>query len=229
MFALEIMKLLLQISDQSIELKVFFQSQNIECEVTKNTEEASEKLSLYQYDCVVLEIDSAESKSFQLLKSCAEENKSEGLIALSSNSTLENKVDILNAGADDFLPIPFQFEELLARIRAVIRRKRFDTRTKLYLGNLVVDLLQNTALAWDKDLNLTKKEYELLLFLIANKTRTLTKTTLSEYLWGDEADNMDSYNLLFAHIKNLRKKLHQSKTELEIKNVYGVGYQIIEL
>lgn len=229
MFALEIMKLLLQISDQSIELKVFFQSQNIECEVTKNTEEASEKLSLYQYDCVVLEIDSAESKTFQLLKSCAEENKSEGLIALSNNSTLENKVDILNAGADDFLPIPFQFEELLARIRAVIRRKRFDTRTKLYLGNLVVDLLQNTALAWDKDLNLTKKEYELLLFLIANKTRTLTKTTLSEYLWGDEADNMDSYNLLFAHIKNLRKKLHQSKTELEIKNVYGVGYQIIEL
>lgn len=223
------MKLLLQTSDQSIELKAFFQSQNIECEFAKSKEDASEKLSLYQYDCVVLEIDSAESKTFQLLKSCAEENKSEGLIALSNNSTLENKVNILNAGADDFLQIPFQFEELLARIRAVIRRKRFDTRTKLYLGNLVVDLLQNTALAWDKDLNLTKKEYELLLFFIANKTRTLTKTILSEYLWGDEADNMDSYNLLFAHIKNLRKKLHQSKTELEIKNVYGVGYQIIEL
>jgi len=223
------MKLLLQTSDQSIELKAFLQSQNIECEFAKNTEAASEKLSLYQYDCVVLEIASAESITFQLLKSCAEENKSEGLIALSSNSTLENKVTILNAGADDFLQIPFQFEELLARIRAVIRRKRFDTRTKLYLGNLVVDLLQNTAFSWDKDLNLTKKEYELLLFLIANKTRTLTKTTLSEYLWGDEADNMDSYNLLFTHIKNLRKKLHQSKTELEIKNVYGVGYQIIEL
>ena len=223
------MKLLLQTSDQLIELKSFFQSQNIDCEFAKSIKEASEKLYLYQYDCVVLEIDSAESETFQLLKSCAEENKSEGLIALSSNSILENKVNILNAGADDFLTIPFQFEELFARIRAVIRRKRFDTRAKLYLGNLVIDLLQNTALAWDKDLNLTKKEYELLLFLIANKTRTLTKTTLSEYLWGDQADNMDSYNLLFAHIKNLRKKLQQSKTELEIKNVYGVGYQIIEI
>ena len=219
----------MQTSDQLIELKSFFQSQNIDCEFAKSIKEASEKLYLYQYDCVVLEIDSAESETFKLLKSCAEENKSEGLIALSSNSILENKVNILNAGADDFLTIPFQFEELFARIRAVIRRKRFDTRAKLYLGNLVIDLLQNTALAWDKDLNLTKKEYELLLFLIANKTRTLTKTTLSEYLWGDQADNMDSYNLLFAHIKNLRKKLQQSKTELEIKNVYGVGYQIIEI
>lgn len=223
------MKLLVQISDHSTDLKAFFQSQNIDCETAEDIREASEKIALYEYDCLVLEIDTKESNSFELLKSCAEQNKSEGLIALSSNNALENKVSILNAGADDFMSIPFQSEELLARIRAIVRRKRFDTKTKLYLGNLVVDLLQNTAFAWDRNLNLTKKEYELLLFFIANKSRVLSKTALSDYLWGNEADNMDSFNLLFAHIKNLRKKLQQSKTELEIKNVYGVGYQIIEL
>lgn len=210
-------------------LETSLEQEGISYESASFYEGASEKLALYEYDCIVLSAHLPQGKSMELLAQAASANKSEGIILLSKEGTIEERIGALDLGADDFMTLPIHFLELMARIRAIIRRKRFSAKNHLYYGNLVIDLLSNAVKVWDTPLHLTKKEYELLLYFIANKEKSLSKTTLTEYLWGDGADNMDSYNLLFAHIKNMRKKLSQAKAELEIKNVYGVGYQIIEL
>jgi DNA-binding response OmpR family regulator len=225
------MKLFIIESDKELLtfLETSFQQEGITYESASLYEEASEKLSLYEYDCIVLSAHLPKGKSMQLLAQAASANKSEGIILLSKQGTIEERIQALDLGADDFMTVPIHFLELMARIRAVIRRKRFSAKNHLYYGNLVIDLLSNTVKVWDTPLHLTKKEYELLLYFIANKEKSISKATLTEYLWGDGADNMDSFNLLFTHIKNMRRKLSQAKAELEIKNVYGVGYQIIEL
>ncbi len=223
------MKLLAFLSEEQQIALQGVQTNDFLFEWAKNREEALEKIALYEYDGLLLEIPDLQHPIMDVLHQAVAAKRSEGLLIVSQNPSISDKINLLDAGADDFLQIPFYPEELYARIRAVIRRKRFQTGQKLYLGNVVVDFLSKQVHVWDKDLNLTKKEYELLLYFISHKGKTLSKTALAEYLWGEEVDNMDSFNLLFAHIKNLRKKLLASHSELEIKNLYGVGYQMIEL
>lgn len=214
-------------STSTASLLSHFQSEGILADWAKGPQEASEKLDLYEYDCVILELHDADS--WQLLSHFVESNKEGGVIVLSKANSLDFRLQALNTGADDFISIPFHEQELLARIRAVVRRKKFNTKNTLYFGNLVIQLQSKAVKVWDKELPLTKKEYEMLLFFIANKEKVISNITLAEYLWGNEADNMDSFNLLTVHLKNLRRKLQKSGAELEIKNVYGVGYQLIEV
>jgi DNA-binding response OmpR family regulator len=191
--------------------------------------QASDKLALYDYDCIILNTLLPDGSFLSLLNKLLEDNKTDGVIVISSANSMEERVMALNAGADDFMSSPLHFPELSARINAIIRRKKFNTKSKVYVGNLVIDLHLKTVHAWSTLINLTKKEYEILLYLIANKDKIVSKVTLTEYLWGDNADNIDSFNMLFAHIKNLKKKINATQAEVEIKNIYGVGYQIIEL
>ena len=196
-------------------------------EYTHSEKDLREKLYLYEYDCILLC-----SENNDLLKSLLEtesKNANSGIILLSKAASLDHKVEALNEGADDYLTIPFHFEELKARIIAVVRRRRFNTRKNIHFANLIIDLDQRTVLVWEKAVLLTKKEYEILLYLIMNRHKTVSTVSLYEYLWNEDNEDREYYNLLLAHIKNLRKKLNLAKAELEIKNSYGIGYQIIEL
>jgi two-component system response regulator ArlR len=225
------MKLLIIEPDKTLRLPLegFLTQENYTWESVNGYHLASEKINLYEYDCIILNSKLPDGNSLSLLKELNETRKSDGVIIVSTDSSPEDRVVALDLGADDYLSIPFHLPELNARIQAIIRRKKFNTKNKLHLGNLIIDFKSKQVQVWNSVIPFTKREHEILLYLIANKEKVVSNTMISEYLWGEETDHRESNNSLAAHIKNVRKKLNLAKAELEIKNIYGVGYQIIEI
>lgn len=195
----------------------------------QQADQASEQLQLYDYDCILFHYQHSDKAVKNLFTEINKKINDIGLIVLSEALTVSDRIQLLNAGADDCLAIPYDTEELKARILAIIRRKKFNTRNFIHIANVVIDITAQSIYVWDKPIVLTRTEYDLFLFLVMNKNSTLSQTKLVDYLWGDTAEDKESSNLLISHIKNLRKKLKQAKAELEIKNLYAVGYTLIEL
>jgi two-component system response regulator CiaR len=191
--------------------------------------DATEKISLYDYDCILLDITLPDGNGFKLLDELNEVNKADGVIIISARNSVDDKIKGLNLGADDYLTKPFYLSELNARIQAVIRRKKFDTTRKVSFANLEIDLPQLLVLVNGEDIDLTKKEFDIVQHLVANKNSVVSKNSLIEYIWGDYVDSSQSIDLLYTHLKNLKKKLKHANASVEIRNVYGVGYQIVEL
>jgi DNA-binding response OmpR family regulator len=191
-----------------------------------NYNSAMVKVALYDYDCIILDINLPGGSGFNLLQELHSQRKTGGVLILSARDSLDDKVKGLGLGADDYLTKPFFFSELNARIKAIVRRKQFNTNHAVTFGNISIDLDQRVVKVQDQLLSLTKKEYEILTHLISNKKRVVTKTALAEYIWGDYFDQMDSFDFLFSHIKNLKRKLKETKATVELINIYGVGYQL---
>ena len=206
----------------------FLSKENYSYDAVTTYREASEKVELYDYDCILLDINLPDSSGFKLLDDLHEINKIEGVIIISARDSIDDKIKGLNLGADDYLTKPFHLSELNARIQAVVRRKKFETTRKITFSNLVLDLPKLLAFVNNEDLGLTKKEFDVLQHLIANKNIVVSKNSLLEYIWGDYVDSSQSIDLLSTHLKNLKKKLKNAHAQVEIRNVYGVGYQIIE-
>ncbi|MCX2679392.1 response regulator transcription factor [Galbibacter sp. EGI 63066] len=189
---------------------------------------AMERISLYDYDCIILDINLPDGNGFDLLKILHHEGKTDGVIILSARHSLDDKLKGLELGADDYLTKPFYFSELNARIKAIIRRKQFKTSNVVRFANLVIDPDQYLAGIDDlkKPISLTKKEYAILAHLVSNHKRVITKVALAEYIWGDYVDEAQSFDFLFSQIRNLKRKLKKAGAQVEIHNIYGVGYQI---
>ena len=150
---------------------------------------------------------------------------SEGIIVISAKETLQSKLEGLSLGADDYLTKPFHLSELLMRVIALIRRKNFDGKNLLNFEEIEIDLLSKTVMVHQKNIELTKKEIELLLLLIGNKNRVLSKGAIAEYLSGDMAEMLDNHDFIYAHVKNLKKKLFNAGCGDYIKSIYGLGYK----
>lgn len=191
--------------------------------------EANQKINIYEYDCILLDGDLLGKNTFSLIEQVSGLSRTDGLVILSKGLTPEERVKALELGADDIIIFPPNLPELNARVKAIIRRKKFHSKNRIYFGNIIIDIFSKSVLVWSTPVNLTKKEFEILLYLISNKNKVVSKTSLAEYLWGETAEHLDSYDALFTHLKNLRKKLKEVKAEVEFKSIYGVGYQIIEL
>ncbi len=191
--------------------------------------QASEKVALYDYDCILLDINLPDNSGFQLLDDLHAVKKVEGVIIISARDSIDDKIKGLNLGADDYLTKPFHLSELNARIQAVIRRKKFEATRMVTYANIELDLPKLIAFVNNTELSLTKKEFDILQHLIANKNIVVSKNSLLEYIWGDYVDNSQSIDLLSTHLKNLKKKLKNANANIEIRNVYGVGYQVIEI
>lgn len=123
------------------------------------------------------------------------------------------------------MPKPFHLAELSARVAAVIRRKKFEGNNVLNVHEIQIDLLGKTVQVAGKPLDLTRKEFDLLLFLISNKNRVVTKNAIAEHLSGDDADLFDNFDFIYAHIKNLKRKFHEISAQDYIKTIYGLGYK----
>jgi len=192
---------------------------------------ALERVALYSYDCIVLDINLPDGSGFKLLEMLNKKDEDNGVIILSARDSLDDKLKGLGLGADDYLTKPFYFSELSARIKAIIRRKQFKTNKLVNFANLVVDPDQHQVGLNDLEnsISLTKKEFAILTHLINNHKRVLTKVALAEYIWGDYVDEAQSFDFLFSQIKNIRRKLVKAGAEVEIRNIYGVGYQIEEI
>jgi DNA-binding response OmpR family regulator len=139
---------------------------------------------------------------------------------------LDDKLKGLDIGADDYLTKPFHLAELKARVVAVFRRKVFNTNNKLIFNEISINLTGRTVKVNNAPVILTRKEYDMLLYFIANKGKVISKNAIAEHLWGDEMDMHDNFDFIYTHIKNLRKKLLDANANDYLKSIYGIGYKM---
>jgi len=203
----------------------YLSGQNYVCEVAENYNQATDKIAVYQYDCILLDLMLPDENGLALLEQLKRENKQDGVIIISAKNSIEDKVKGLQIGADDYLAKPFHHSELSARIHSLIRRKQFNSSNIVQQNEITIDLLGKTIKVNNIDISLTKKEIDLLLFFIGNKNRVISKSALAEHLSGDIADMFDNHDFVYAHVKNLKKKLTEANYGNYIKTIYGTGYK----
>ncbi len=211
--------------DLSDSICAYLNNEHFICETAYNFDSAHEKISLHEYACIVLDISLPGGSGLDLLKELKADHKTEGVLIVSARNSLDDKVLGLNTGADDYLTKPFHLPELAARVQAIIRRKSFNAQNVVTFDELEIDLSSKKVVAAGRLLDLTRKEYDLLVYFISNKNKVISKGAIAKYLWGDEMESTDSYDFIYSHIKNLRKKLTQAGTPDYIQSVYGMGYR----
>ncbi len=209
-------------------ISVYLGSEQYTCEIAADFSSAKEKISLYEYACIILDINLPGGSGLDLLQMLKEDRKGEGVLIVSARNSIDDKVAGLQQGADDYLTKPFHLSELAARVSAIIRRKSFDGKNIVVFDELELNLRDKSILVNKKVLDLTRKEYDLLLYFISNKNKVIGKGAIAEHLWGDNMDMADNYDFIYTHIKNLRKKLLQAGGRDYIKSVYGMGYKFFE-
>lgn len=222
------MKLLIIEDEKALSKSIcdYLNSENFICETAYDFNAAMEKISFYDYACVILDITLPGGSGLDILKELKKNNKADAVLIISAKNSLDDKVYGLKAGADDYLTKPFHLPELGARVAAIIRRRSFDGKNTVLFDELTLDLLDKTAKVNNRIIDLTRKEYELLLYFISNKNRVISKNAIAEHLWGDDMDIANNYDFIYTHIKNLRKKLVQAGSPDYIRSVYGMGYKL---
>ena len=214
--------------DLSESISAYLKSENFTCEAAFDFGEALEKISLYDYACIILDINLPGGSGMNLLKELKRNQKADGVLIISARNSLDDKITGLKSGADDYLTKPFHLSELAARVSAIIRRKSFEGNNSLHVDQLHLDLLDKNVRVDDHYIDLTRKEYDLLLYFISNKNKVIGKGAIAEHLWGDNMDMADNYDFIYTHIKNLRKKLLRAGAKDYIKSVYGMGYKFTD-
>lgn len=197
-------------------------------ELAANFAQAEEKVALYSYDCILLDIMLPDGNGLKILESLKEQGKRENVIIISAKDSIDDKVYGLELGADDYLPKPFHMVELLARIKSVARRSRGGEKN-LILGNVTLNPDSLTVSVDGKPLQLLKKEFSILAYFMQRPNYLIDKVMLAESVWGDHADQADTFHFVYGQIKNLRRKLADSGATIEIKAVYGFGYKMVIL
>lgn len=195
------------------------------CEQAFTFREAMKRVGVYEYDCILLDLMLPGGNGLDILHRIKQRTPQTGVIIVSAKDSLDDKVAGLKVGADDYIAKPFHLPELSMRIFALLRRKNFTATNTLQSGMVTIDLLGKKAMVGNTTLDLTKSEYELLLFLIENRRRVVSKSAMAEHLSGDMADMLDDFNFVYAHIKNLKSKLTEAGVTDCIKTYYGTGYK----
>ena len=207
-------------------IAAYLKSEDYVCEVVSTFTKAMEKTEQYEYDCILLDITLPGGSGLEILKELKANNKLDGVLIISAKNSIDDKVKGLMLGADDYLPKPFHLSELSARIAAIIRRKNFAGNNLLKFKDITIDTIAKTVLVDESQLELTRKEYELLLYFVSNKKRVISKNAIAEHLWGDSMEGNNDF--IYTHIKNLRKKLIDAGNADYIKSVYGMGYKFTD-
>ena len=203
----------------------FLKKEGYVCEWAADFYAAEERIALYEYDCALIDITIPGGNGLNIVKSLKKNNTKTGIIIISAKNSLDDKITGLDLGADDYISKPFYLAELNSRIKSVFRRRNFEGKSKIEFEEISINTDSQEVCVCNKPVSLTKKEYDLLLFFIANKKRVLTKESIAEHLWGDNMDMADSFDFIYSHIKNLRKKLLEKGGDDYIKTVYGSGYK----
>ena len=221
------MKVLIIEDEKALSESIFayLHSEHYTVETASDFHTAMEKISLYDYACIILDITLPGGSGLDILKELKGNHKAEGVLIISAKNSLDDKILGLKSGADDYLTKPFHLSELAARVAAIIRRKSFEGKNSLRFDELQLDLLEKTVKVNNRPIDLTRKEYDLLLYFISNKNKVISKGAIAEHLWGDNMDMADNYDFIYTHIKNLRKKILQAGAQDYIKSVYGMGYK----
>lgn len=211
---------------ESIE-EYFTEAGNI-CETASTYAEALGKVNLYRYDCILLDITLPDGNGIEILKAIKQHEYPDGILIISAKNSLDDRLEGLDLGADDYLVKPFHLSELRARVSAIIRRKSFNGSNILLFNEIAIDLLAKSVKVKEQSLKLTRKEYALLLYFVANKGKVVSKNAIAEHLWGDGIDMANNFDFIYSHIKNLRKKLIEGGSNDYIQAAYGMGYKFTD-
>jgi DNA-binding response OmpR family regulator len=199
----------------------------VNCQVAQTYAEAVRKTAASKFDCVVIDIGLPDGSGIELLQHLRKKNYDAGIIIISARNSVEDKIEGLDKGADDFLSKPFHLSELNARINAVVRRKKTQGKSVLEFKEISAHPDSKDVFVNDQKVVLTNKEFELLIYFIANANKIITKEALGFALWKNNSD-MASGEIIYSHIKNLRKKLVDKGSKDYIHAVYGIGYKFSE-
>jgi DNA-binding response OmpR family regulator len=206
-------------------IQTYLKREGYICESAKSYSAAFDKVMSYTYDVVLIDIMIPGGSGLQVLRELKSVNPETGTIIISAKNALDDKVEGLELGADDYITKPFQLPELHARIKAVNRRQQRDGKEIINVNEIAINTKTMEVTVDGNPVNLTPKEYELLLYFSSNKNHVLSKQTIAEHLWGDYVDHLENLDFVYQHIKNLRKKLESAGAEDYIESVYGIGYK----
>lgn len=209
-------------------IKDYLESEQYLCEQAFTFAEARMMLGSYDYDCVLLDLMLPDGNGLDILKTTRQHQADCGVIIISAKDSLDDKLHGLATGADDYLPKPFALPELAMRVYALMRRKKFNASNTVSSNGITINLLDKTVTVGGKPVVLTHTEYELLLFLIGNRGKVLSKVAIAEHLSGEMADMMDNFDFVYSHVKNLKAKLAAVGVKGCLKTIYAMGYKWIE-
>ena len=190
---------------------------------------ALDKVNDYDYDCILLDIMLPGGSGLDLLRELKRLRRSDSVLIISAKDSLDDKVEGLELGADDYLTKPFHLAELNARVKSVIRRRQAKGDVSITMGNLLLYPDKRQVEVGGVPLQLNRKEFDLLYYFIVNPDRVINKMSLAESVWGDNIDQVDSLDFIYSQVKNLRRKLKQAEATVELKAVYGFGYKLSEV
>ncbi len=203
----------------------FLSSNQMNCELCTNVKDAIDKVNNYEYNCILLDLMLPDGNGLDILKEIKTSKQNAGVIIISAKEHVSTKVEGLMLGADDYITKPFHLPELQARILALIRRKVFNGNNELVFNEITINLLSKQVFVLNQEIKLTKTEFDLLLYLISNSNRVISKGNIAEHISGDHADLLVSHDFIYAHIKNLKRKLLDSGAKDYITTIYGIGYR----
>ena len=206
-------------------IREFLEKENYLCEQTMTFQASRDKIASFAYDCIVLDIMLPDGNGLNLLEFIKGTRKDASILIISAKNALDDKINGLELGADDYLTKPFHLPELHARLKAIFRRKNLDGDEVVQFNEITVNTTTLEARVNKNLLDLTKKEFDLLLYFLINKNRVLTRQSIAEHLWGDYTDNLANFDFVYQHVKNLRKKISQAGGHDYVETVYGVGYK----
>jgi DNA-binding response OmpR family regulator len=206
----------------------YLEQEGYTCEVALDFLKGDEKIEVADYDCVLLDITLPGGNGLDILNHLKKRRPEAAVIIISAKNSLDDKVKGLDLGADDYLAKPFHLSELNARLKSVIRRRSFGGSNEITFNEITVTPSGMGITIKGEPIVLTKKEYDLLLFFLANINRVITRESIAEHLWGEEMDGVDSFDFIYSHIKNLRKKIIEKGGADYIQTVYGMGYKFAQ-
>jgi DNA-binding response OmpR family regulator len=205
----------------------YFRQEQFLCEGVTNFTDALRRMEDLSYDCIILDINLPGGSGLRLLKYLREDKKKDGVIIISARNSLDDKITGLDYGADDYLTKPFHLPELSARVKALLRRKYSDGSSIVDLDSLRIDLDSRIVTSNNKAIGLSKIEFDLLLFLVTNKNRVVSRQAIAEHLYDGPADQAPGPEFVYSHIKNLKRKMKEKGCPDIIQTVYGLGYKLV--
>jgi len=208
-------------------IETYLKQEGYLCESVLDYANADDRIVLHEYDCVIVDISLPDGTGLDIIRDLKAMESPAGIIIISARNAVEDKIEGLEIGADDYLSKPFSLPELNARIKALMRRRNFGGQNEIICDEIKIQPDSHQAFIQNQMIDLTHKEFELLLFLLSNKNRILTKETIAEHLWEDNIDLTDSFDFVYTHIKNLRKKIRVAGGKDYIRTVYGIGYKFV--
>jgi len=182
-------------------------------------------LDKHDYLCMLIDLNLPDGDGLQLVKLARENESASGIIIISARNSIEQRVEGLEAGADDYLVKPFHLSELVARVHSVVRRTRLKGGEILSFDRIRIEPEERICFVDEQKIDLTQKELDLLLYFMSNRNRVVTKEGIADYLWGDYGGDYGSYDFVYTHLKNLRRKLMDAGCPDYVQNIYGIGYK----